>query len=117
LELNLISGPRAGDQVRPVRGYIQPVVAMRKSKFSEHQIIAILKQHESGLKVADICREHSISAATFHNWKARYGGMEPNQLKRVKELEEELSRLKRMYTELSMDNDAMKAVIQKKWGA
>ncbi len=86
---------------------------MRKSKFSEHQIIAILKQHESGLKVADICREHTISAATFHNWKARYGGMEPSQLKRVKELEEELSRLKRMYTELSMENDAMKAVIQK----
>ncbi|MBK7754181.1 MAG: transposase [Flavobacteriales bacterium] len=58
-----------------------------------------------------------MSAATFHNWKARYGGMEPSQLKRVKELEEELSRLKRMYTELSMENDAMKAVIQKKWGA
>ncbi|MBK7754131.1 MAG: transposase [Flavobacteriales bacterium] len=57
-----------------------------------------------------------MSAATFHNWKARYGGMEPSQLKRVKELEEELSRLKRMYTELSMENDAMKAVIQK-WGA
>ncbi|MBK7556749.1 MAG: transposase [Flavobacteriales bacterium] len=62
---------------------------MRKSKFSEHQIVAILKQHESGFwKVADICREHTISAATFHNWKARCGGMEPSQLKRVKELEE-----------------------------
>ena len=98
-----------GQEVRwPAKGYIQHPVAMRKSKFSAHQIIGILKQHEAGHKVADICREHTISAATFHNWKAKYGGMEPSQLKRVKELEEELSRLKRMYTELSMENDFMR---------
>ncbi|MBK6752528.1 MAG: transposase [Flavobacteriales bacterium] len=97
---------------RSARGYFQPHCSHEKVEVFRASIIAILKQHEAA-KVADICREHTISAATFHNWKARYGGMEPSQLKRVKELEEELSRLKRMYTELSMENDAMKAVIQR----
>lgn len=90
---------------------------MRKSKFSEQQIVAMLKQHESGIKMADVCREHGISISTLQNWKARYGGMEVSELRRVKQLEEENSRLKRMYAEMCLMNDAMKAVIEKKWGA
>jgi putative transposase len=90
---------------------------MRKSKFTEQQIVSILKQHEAGLKVADICRENGISAATFHNWKAKYGGMDASQLKQIKELQEENSRLKRMYADLSMVHDALKQVVEKKWGA
>ena len=90
---------------------------MRKSKFTEHQIVSILKQHEAGVKVADLCREHGISNATFYQWKAKYGGMDASQLKLVKELQEENSRLKRMYAELSMMHDSLKQVVEKKWGA
>jgi putative transposase len=90
---------------------------MRKSKFTEHQIVWILKQHEAGVKVADLCREHGISNATFYQWKAKYGGMDASQLKRVKELQEENGRLKRMYAELSMMHDSLKQVVEKKWGA
>lgn len=89
---------------------------MRKSKFTEHQIVSMLKQHEAGAKVADICREHGISNATFYQWKAKYGGMDASQLKLVKELQEENSRLKRMYAELSMMHDSLKQVVEKKWG-
>ena len=87
---------------------------MKKSRFSESQIVAILKRQESGISVKDICRESGISDQTFYKWKAKYGGMESSQLKRVKELEEENSRLKRMYAEMSMINDALKQVIEKK---
>jgi len=87
---------------------------MKKTRFTETQIVSILKQQEAGRKVDDLCREHGISNATFYNWKAKYGGMDTSQLRRVKELEEENSRLKRMYAELSMINDALKDVIEKK---
>lgn len=87
---------------------------MKKSRFSESQIIAILKRQDAGISVKDICREAGISDQTFYKWKAKYGGMDVSQLKRVKELEEENSRLKRMYAELSMINDALKDVIEKK---
>mgnify|MGYP000001596544 FL=1 len=90
---------------------------MRKSKFTEHQIVSILKQHEAGVKVADLCREHEISNATFYQWKAKYGGLDASQLKQLKDLQEENSRLKRMYAELSMVHDALKSVVEKKWGA
>lgn len=87
---------------------------MKKTRFTESKIVSILKQQESGVTIKDICREQGISEATFYNWKAKYGGMEASQLKRVKELEEENFRLKRMYSELSMINDALKQVIEKK---
>lgn len=87
---------------------------MKKSRFTESQIVAMLKRHESGVTVKDLCREAGISDQTFYKWKAKYGGMDSSQLKRVKELEEENSRLKRMYSELSMINDALKHVIEKK---
>jgi len=87
---------------------------MKKTKFTEHQIISILKQQETGMRVADICREHGISDATFFNWKARYSGMDASQLKRLKELEEENSRLKKMYAELSLVHHAFKDAVEKK---
>jgi len=87
---------------------------MKRTRFKEHQIISILKQQETGMKVADICREHGISDATFFNWKARYGGMDASQLKRLKELEEENARLKKMYAELSLIHHAFKDAVEKK---
>lgn len=87
---------------------------MKKSKFTESQIVAIINQHENGVKVSDICREHSITSATFYNWKAKYGGMDASQLKRVKELEEENSRLKKMYADQSLLYHALKDAMEKK---
>ena len=86
---------------------------MIKSRFTESQIITILKLHESGLKVGDICREQGISQATFFNWKAKYGGMSSSQLKKLKELEKENSRLEKLMAELSLDNAMLKDVNSK----
>jgi putative transposase len=87
---------------------------MRKSRFTETQIVSILKSADAGKKVKDICREHGISDATYYKWKSKYGGMEVSDLKRCRELESELSQYKRMYAELARENDAMKALIEKK---
>lgn len=87
---------------------------MKQNRFTESQIVSILKQQEAGAKVMDICREQGISDATFYNWKAKYGGMAPSQLKRLKELEEENARLKRMYADLSLVHHALKDAVEKK---
>ena len=87
---------------------------MRKSKFTETQIISMLKEQENGKTVTDICREQGISSATFFNWKNKYGGLEVNELKRLRELEEENSRLRKMYADVSMDNYVLKDIIAKK---
>ena len=87
---------------------------MKKARFTESQIISILAKQEKGITVADICRENGISHATFFNWKAKYGGMTPSQLKRLKELEIENARLKKMYADLSIVHDAFKDAIEKK---
>ena len=90
---------------------------MKKSKFTETQIVSILKQADAGVPIKDICRQAAISSATYYQWKSKYGGMEASDLKRVKELEAENSQLKRMYAELALDNVAMKDLIAKKlWG-
>jgi putative transposase len=89
---------------------------MKKVRFTETQIISILKQQEAGLSVKDVAREHGISEATFYNWKAKYGGMEANEVKRMKDLEEENNRLKRILANLTLENDAMKNVLEKKYG-
>ncbi len=86
---------------------------MKKSKFSESQIVAILKQAERGVKVADICREHGISNATYYQWKSKYGGMEASDLKRMKDIEAENARLKKMYAELALENAAIKDLLGK----
>lgn len=87
---------------------------MKKTRFSETQIVAILKSADAGLKVKDLCREHGISEATYYNWKSKYGGMEASDVKRMKELEAENAKLKRMYADLALENRAMKDLIEKK---
>ena len=87
---------------------------MKKARFTESQIISILSKHEKGITVADICREHGISHATFFNWKGKYGGMSPSQLRKLKDLEIENARLKRMYADLSLLHEAFKDAVEKK---
>ena len=87
---------------------------MRKSKFTEGQMMAILAEGEAGVPVADVCRKHGISNATYYLWKSKYAGMSANELKRVKDLEAENSRLKRMYAELALENAAIKDVLSRK---
>ncbi len=87
---------------------------MKRSRFSETQIVAILKEADAGMQVKEICRKYSISDATYYNWKSKYGGMDASDLKRMKELETELSQFKRMYAELARENDAMRSLIAKK---
>lgn len=87
---------------------------MKRSRFTETQIVSILKEADAGAKVKDICRKHGISDATYYNWKSKYGGMQASDLKRMKELEAELSQYKRMYAELARENDAMRNLIEKK---
>lgn len=88
---------------------------MKKSKFSDTQIIAILKQNEVGQAVPDICREHGISSATFYKWRAKYGGLDVSMMSRLKELEAENSRLKKMYAEERLKAEILKEVLEKKW--
>jgi putative transposase len=87
---------------------------MKKSQFSEPQIISVLSRQERGEKVRDLCRELGISDATFYNWKAKYGGMSVSELKRIKELEAENARLKRMYADLSLVHEALKEAVRGK---
>lgn len=87
---------------------------MKKSRFTESQIVAILGETEAGMKVKDVCRKHGISDARYYNWKAKYGGMSVSELKRTKELEAENAKLKRMYADLALENRAMKDLIEKK---
>ena len=86
---------------------------MRKARFTEHQIIAVIKSVESGRTVKDVCREAGISEATYYNWKSRYGGMEASDIKKIKDLEDENPRLKQMFADLSLENRALKDVIEK----
>ena len=88
---------------------------MKKSRFSEEQIISILKEQDQGIKVADICRKHCISDQTFHNWKKKYDGLGVEELRRLKELEQENSRLKRLVADQALDIQILKDVNSKKW--
>ena len=87
---------------------------MRKSKFSENQIVAILKAVAAGRTVRDVCREHEVSEATYYHWKTKYGGMKATDIRRLRELEEENQRLKQMYGECSLENRALQDVLTKK---
>jgi len=88
---------------------------MKRSRFSEEQIIGILKESEAGKKTADICRDHGISAWTFYEWRKKFKGMSIPEAKRLKQLEEENRRLKTMVADLSLDNVALKDLLSKKW--
>jgi putative transposase len=88
---------------------------MKKSKFTEAQILKVLKIQEEGKKVSEICREFGISEPTFYNWKSRYGGLTLSELQRIKELESENARLKRLVADLSLDNQVLKEINSKKW--
>ena len=87
---------------------------MKRSRFTETQIISILKEADIGMSVKEVCRKHGISDATFYNWKSKYGGMSASELKRLREIEEENAKLKRMYADLALENTALKDLIEKK---
>jgi len=86
-----------------------------KSRFSEEQIIGLLKQHEAGVSAAQLCRDNNVSQPTFYKWKAKYGGMNVDEAKRLKQLEEENAKLKRIVADLTLDNVALKDVLSKNW--
>ena len=88
---------------------------MKNSRFNEEQIIAILKQSEAGAKTSDLCRQHGISAATLYAWRSKYGGMDVSEAKRLKQLEEENAKLKRIVAEQALDITMLKDVLGKKW--
>ena len=88
---------------------------MKKSRFSESQIIAILKQSEAGTPVPELCREHGISVSLFYKWRSKYGGMDASMIARLKELEEENRRLKKMYAEERLKSEIIQEAMQKKW--
>lgn len=87
---------------------------MRKKRFTEQQIIKVLKQVEGGRSVQEVCREFGVSPGTYYNWKSKYGGMEASDIKRLKDLETENKRLKQMYANISLENEALKDIIEKK---
>jgi len=87
---------------------------MKKTRYTESQIIKVLNEVEGGRKIKDVCREYGISDATYYNWKSKYGGMTASDIRKLKDLEDENRRLKRMYADLSLQHEALKDVIEKK---
>ena len=89
--------------------------SIKRKRFTEEQIIGILKEHEAGVSVADLCRKHGVSDASIYKWKAKFGGLEVSEAKRLKTLEDENTRLKRLLADAMLDNAALKDLVGKKW--
>ena len=88
---------------------------MKKSRFTDEQIIGVLREHDAGASVAEVCRRHGMSTAPFYAWKAKFGGLEVSDAKRLKALEDENAKLKRLYADAMLDNAALKDLLAKKW--
>lgn len=88
---------------------------MKKTRFTESQIVAALKEGEAGVPVAELCRKYGVSAATYYNWKSKYSGVQVSDLQRLRELEAENAKLKRMYADLALENNAIKSVLERKF--
>jgi putative transposase len=88
---------------------------MKRTRFSEEQIVAVLREHEAGMKTADVARKHGISEATLYNWKAKYGGLDVSEARRLKALEDENRKLKKLLAEAMLDTAALKELLSKKW--
>ena len=88
---------------------------MKRARFTEERIIAVLREHEAGAKTADLARKHGVSEATLYNWKARYGGMDASEAKRLRQLEEENAKLKKLLAEAMLDTSALRELLSKKW--
>ena len=100
---------------RDVESAARAVDGLVREGFSEEQIIGVLKEHEAGMKTADVCRKHGISEATFYNWKNRFGGLEVSEARRLRALESENAKLKKLLAEAHLDNAALKDLLTKKW--
>lgn len=88
---------------------------MKRKRFTEEQIIGVLREHELGAKTADLCRKHGVSEATFYNWKSKFGGLDVSEARRLKQLERENARLKKLLADSMLDNAALKDLLSKKW--
>jgi putative transposase len=88
---------------------------MKRKRFTDEQIIAVLKEHEAGFKTTDLCRKHGISQQTFYNWKSKYGGMDVAEARKLKQLQDENGKLKKLLADVMLDNAALKDLLSKKW--
>jgi putative transposase len=108
------TGPAWSRETRAAEGAAERV-EMKKSRYSEEQIIGILKEHEAGMETAELCRKHNVSAATFYQWKAKFGGLEASDAKKLRHLEQENAKLKRVVADLTLDNVVLKDLLSKNW--